>query len=428
MTELLYKTQDLVNRLNATNSSNDKLDILKQYANDEDIKELLLYVYSPYKQYGVTSANCKKKSELCHEQYLGSLICMLNNLETRVWTGHEAISYVNGFVSNYKEYEDLIYNILDKDLKTRANISLINKAIPNCIPVFKVALAEKYDGKLDLENETWYYSRKLDGVRCIIRKEGDSVKAYSRSGKEFHTLQNVLDDAAKISGDFVLDGELCLASSGNTDDFQGVMKEIRRKDHTIPNPLYYAFDYLTLEEFDSKVSTSTFRTRISELENTLVHMELNDTLAFLPQLRILRMEQVQDLLKEADDLGQEGIILRKDDTYKGKRSKDILKVKSFHDAEYTVKGIESGNIRHIVNGSEVESTMLSNVIIEHKGNEVGVGSGFSIEERMEFQADPSKIIGKVLTIQYFEESKNKEGEYSLRFPTVKIIHGDKRSC
>ena len=422
--KILYKIQDLVNRLNATNSSNDKLDVLELYSEERTVIKLLEYIYSPYKQYGVTSANCKKKSELCHTQYLGDIFTMLDNLYTRVWTGHEAISYVNGFVSNYPKYKELIYNILDKDLKTRANTSLINKAIPNCIPTFDVALAEKWKGKLDLENERWYYSRKLDGVRCIIRKEGDTVKAYSRSGKEFHTLQNVLDDASKISGDFVLDGELCLASAGITDDFQGVMKEIRKKDHTIPNPLYYAFDYLTLEEFDSKVSKTTFGNRIKMLIEK--SWGVDTTIQALPQMQITSIEQVQDLLKEADDLGQEGIIIRKDDTYKGKRSKDILKVKSFHDAEYTVKGIESGNIRHIVNGSEVESTMLSNVIVEHKGNEVGVGSGFSIEERIEFHNDPSKIIGKVLTIQYFEESKNKQGEYSLRFPTIKTIHGNER--
>lgn len=425
MTETLYKLQDLVNRLNATNSSNDKLDVLKLYSDDTDIQKILLYVYSPYKQYGVTSANCKKNGELVNEHYLGDLECLLDNLHNRVWTGHEAIAYVNGFVQNHSKYGQLIWNIIDKDLKTRANTSLINKAIPNCIPTFDVALAEKWKGKLDLENETWYYSRKLDGVRCIIRKEGTTVKAYSRSGKEFHTLQNVLDDAAKISGDFVLDGELCLASSGTTDDFQGVMKEIRKNDHTIPNPLYYAFDYLSLEEFDSKVSETTFGNRIKML--TVKAFSVDSTINVLPQMQITSIEQVQDLLKEADDLGQEGIIIRKDDTYKGKRSKDILKVKSFHDAEYTVKAIESGRIRHIVNGSEVESTMLSNVIIEHKGNEVGVGSGFSIEERIRFQADPTLIIGKVLTVQYFEESKNKQGDYSLRFPTIKVIHGDERT-
>ena len=33
------------------------------------------------------------------------------------------------------------------------------------------------------------------------------------------------------------------------------MKEIKRKDHTIENPKYKIFDYLTLEEFDTQTST-----------------------------------------------------------------------------------------------------------------------------------------------------------------------------
>ena len=424
----LQKVQDLVNRLNATNSSNEKLAILKLYINDADIQKVLLYVYSPYKQYGVTSANCKKNSNLLgHSNTYVDVFNLLDDLNNRICTGHSAIANVNRFVQENIAYQDLIWNILDKDLKTRANTSLINKAIPNCIPTFDVALAEKWEGKLDLENETWYHSRKLDGVRCIIRKEENLVVAYSRSGKEFYTLQKVLDQVSLLPGNFVLDGELCLSTDGDADDFQGVMQEIRKKDHTINNPKYYVFDYLTIKDFDSKVSTSTFIKRLNNGYDTLPESINSEILNFLPQERIDSIEQVQSLLNEANSLGQEGIIIRKDDTYKGKRSKDILKVKSFHDAEYVVKAIQSGEIRHIVNGSEVESDMLSNIIIEHKGNDVGVGSGFSIDQRIEFHADPSKILGKVVTIQYFEESKNKLGEYSLRFPTIKIIHGNERT-
>ena len=36
------------------------------------------------------------------------------------------------------------------------------------------------------------------------------------------------------------------------------------------------------------------------------------------------------------------------------------------------------------------------------------------------------IIGKIITVQYFEETKNDKGGISLRFPTVKHIHGSKR--
>ena len=70
--------------------------------------------------------------------------------------------------------------------------------------------------------------------------------------------------------------------------------------------------------------------------------------------------------------------------------------------------------------------MLSAVIVEHKGNKVRVGSGFSIDQRREYFADPSKIMFKTITVQYFEESKNQNGEYSLRFPVIKHVYQNGR--
>ena len=69
--------------------------------------------------------------------------------------------------------------------------------------------------------------------------------------------------------------------------------------------------------------------------------------------------------------------------------------------------------------------MTSQVVIKHKGFEVGVGSGFTIEQRREFTKNPSKIVGKTVTIQYFSESFT-DNKISLRFPVLKYIHGDLR--
>ena len=70
--------------------------------------------------------------------------------------------------------------------------------------------------------------------------------------------------------------------------------------------------------------------------------------------------------------------------------------------------------------------MLAAVVIEHKGYQVKVGSGFSINERQQFFANPKGIVGKKITVKYFEESEDKEGNLSLRFPTLKAIHGVER--
>ena len=72
------------------------------------------------------------------------------------------------------------------------------------------------------------------------------------------------------------------------------------------------------------------------------------------------------------------------------------------------------------------SGTLGGVIIDYKGNDVKVGSGFTLEERNTYWANPNKIIGKVVDVQYFEETNNQnDNNISLRFPTIKSIRLDK---
>jgi DNA ligase-1 len=422
----LRDLQDFVNLSNESNSNTLKKEAIESYSSNENVKSLLEYTYNTYKQYGVSSANCKKRSDLCHDYYFGDIFTMLNNLNNRVWTGHEAISYVNGYVSNHREYEELIWNIIDRNLKTRSTISMINKVIPGLIPTFDVALASKYEPKnCDFENETWFASRKLDGVRCIIRKEGNKINAFSRAGKEFLTLQKVLDDVSKISGDFILDGEICMMDKNGDEDFQSIMKQIKKKDHTIANPKFVIFDYLTLEEFDAKKGEQNLGWRIK-----MAHEKcwgVDSTLEVLLQEPVKDVEHLSELISDADKNGYEGIMLRKNTGYEGKRSKNLLKCKKFHDAEYKVIDIEHDFNRVIVDGEEVEEMMLRNVVIEHKGNRVSVGSGFSHEQKRQYYSNPDMIMGKVITVQYFEETTNQNGTQSLRFPTVKHVFENGRN-
>ena len=66
------------------------------------------------------------------------------------------------------------------------------------------------------------------------------------------------------------------------------------------------------------------------------------------------------------------------------------------------------------------------MIIEHKGNIVSVGSGFSLDDRVKYYDNPETIIGKEITVQYFELSKDKDGKESLRFPVVKHVFEEGR--
>ena len=421
----LARVREMVQDLNRTNSSTDKLNTLKQYP---DCKNILLYTYHPLWKYNVSSDNCKKQSNLVGKQYYTDILELLDALRNREHTGHDAIKEVNAFVAENADFAELIWGILDGNLKCRIDVKLINKAYPGLIPEFNVALCDKYTEKSDLSGE-WYISRKLDGVRCIAVKRGTEVKFYSRAGNEFETLANLVPDVLAICPyDFVLDGEICLVDESGKEDFIGVVSEIKRKDHTMKNPKYYVFDYLTHGEFFSGENIHLFSNRYK----LLVSCRTDYNRSSIRHITILEqmpytLDQFELMQQKAIDNEWEGLILRKDVPYEGKRTKNMLKVKVFQDAEYIVKDIISGPIRYIKDGKDTEEIMLSAICIEHKGYKVNVGSGFSIEQRKAFYADPFLIIGKTILVKYFGESRNKNLELSLRFPTVKHIYENGRN-
>ena len=430
----LKRIKEFVDRLKSTNSTNDKIDIIKEYNGDDMIEQVLKYTYSPFKQYHVTSKTCKKNSHIIDEECgFIDLFELLDDLSNRTYTGHDAIAMVNGYAHQYEDYRDLIYCILDKNLKTRTGADLINKAIPKCVPTFKVALANSYDkqkGKVNFDTQTWFASHKLDGVRCLaIVDENGTCNFFSRQGKTFDTLDTLKNEIEGLNlRNIVFDGEVCVVDENGAEDFQGIMKEIKRKDHTIENPKYKIFDYLMLEEFDTQVSKRSLSGRLGKFN--MVYNTFNEQLNcidLLEQWKVESEEHFQELAELATKNNWEGLILRKDCEYKGKRSNDLLKVKKFFDEEYVVKSIETSTHRIIVNGLEVEEEMLSNVVIEHKGCDVGVGSGFDQSERRKYFKNPELIIGKTITVQYFEETLNQDGCHSLRFPVVKHVYDGVRT-
>lgn len=422
---MFNKLKNAVDELQADSSSTNKVDILKKHLKDDFVRKCFFYAYNPLYQFHVTSGLCKKKKPISSGEHK-DIFLLLDDLRARTITGHEAVGAVNAFVSKHQEYEDLIYSIIDKDLKTRTAEKVINKAVPGLIPQFEVALSEKFEDKyVDFSNETWYASRKLDGVRClIVSDEKGKVTCFSRQGKIFETL-GMVEDAVEALGikACVLDCEVCLMND-DADDFQGIMKLIRKKDFTIPNPVCKVFDLLALDEFASGTSKRILSERLKELSKTIP--KGHKVLHVLPQTVLKDRKEYDLLMGEAAEKGWEGLIIRKDAPYKGKRSKDLLKCKNFSDAEYVVKKVEMGPFRYVCDGHEREEEMLSCVTIEHKGHEVRVGSGWTIEQRKMFHKDPKAILGKTISVQYFEETENQEGGISLRFPTVKTIYDGER--
>ena len=418
---------NFINEMRSTSSATDKIAIITR--SSAFIHKVLEATYNPYKQYHVTSKTCKKNNDLLDKTTFdfmdGDIFKLLNSLTRREFTGHKAIGVINGFVDYNGQ---IIYKIIDKDLDIRVGAKIINKAVPGLIPTFNVALAQSYEGKCDW-NDRWWVSRKLDGVRCLaITDEEGQCKLYSRMGKEFTTLDKV-KDAIEATGiiNSVFDGEICLVDEDGNEDFQGVMKQLRRKDHQIENPAFMIFDMLTKSEFEAEKSDRKLYPRLIVLKQWLRGRFIDESiLRFTDQTLITDQDHFEywNTIENKDNW--EGLMLRKDVGYEGKRTKNLVKVKSFHDAEYEVLGWDVDQHEVVRDGKSVSMTMLSQVWIEHKGYIVKVGSGFTQEQRLEYM--DGSIVGKQITVQYFEETHNDKGGISLRFPTVKHIYETQRDC
>ncbi len=423
MTELA-QVAALITELQATSSKLQKVEILRRYP---QLKDILRRTYDPLIKYYVTAENIKRRGVDQHAVDLIDFRQVLDLLHSRSITGQAALDRCASLLVQLTEEEqDAFLGIIDKNLKGRIDSASINEAFPGLIEEPKCALASKYEDlkkPIDFVKETWFSSHKLDGNRLHAVVDSNTVTFLSRSGHEFETLgalvQPILDLA---QGDCVLDGEVCVIDENGNEDFQGIMKEIKRKNHTIARPKFFIFDCLTPEEFKSGTSTAILSERLARIGI----LPGNGMFEKLEQTRVESQEHLDRLFAESQEKGWEGLILRKDCPYEAKRTKNMLKMKAFEDAEYKVIGVEFGNIRYVKDGREAEEKMLSAVVIEHEGNPVSVGSGFSIEERQRFYAHPEQIMGKIITVKYFQTTKNQQGTTSLRFPTVKAIHGDAR--
>ena len=234
----------------------------------------------------------------------------------------------------------------------------------------------------------WYASRKLDGVRCLVlvdvtieeqehwpqaQVKVARAKAYSRSGKAFHTLQPLLDDIKRglegwshvsslLEGEppiteeitdvkwmrgsvintkrFVLDGELCVMRKSEEEggvmieDFKGVVGKVRRKSGVAEDVRMFLLDFIPWSNFERSFTGSedfrpaykTFDDRHQDVVDILHRMEEvtlegeEHSLRYLPQQVISSMAEVDVMIEEAAEEGWEGFILRRDVVYEGKRS------------------------------------------------------------------------------------------------------------
>lgn len=438
---------ELFELIKNTPGTNKKKEILLNNLNPI-VQQIFEDTYSD-KKYFVKKYNITKSGTKTIDENYKEFAEVLFILSNRYKTGNAAVALVESTINQFEpKSQEILKGVLAKKLTigiSRENFLNATGVQSKELDKFLVSLAynlEKVKGVNPLDG-TFFASTKLDGVRCIcIAKRTNTednkyeIKFLSRQGKEFKTLGNIcpaitiIMDNINNNKDMVFDGELCILDENGKEHFDWAVSEISRKDHTIQNPCYNIFDMLTLEEFNLQRESDIFSIRKENLEKlfNIDTIKSFKTIKLVKQERIFNQEDFDRWSGYVQQFGWEGFMLRKDAPYKNDRTKDLLKVKKFKDFETVVENIETGKVVYNENGNK-EFDVVTAIIINYKGNKVSVGSGISKEQRISWFKDPSQIIGKTVTIQYFEETTNKNNNLlSLRFPVLKYIYEDGRNC
>lgn len=408
---------DFLNELNASNSSNYKLEVLKKY-NNEIIKEFLSLVYDKVKySYGIKKVpEFQNNSETIDFNTIKNTFIALHN---RDLTGNKAIDVIQTLLNNKTpEITRIITCILDRDIHSGISTKQINKVHKKLITEFPYMRCSLMDKFKNIRFPAMIQI-KADGTYRTFIKKGDSVQAFSRSGesydhpKVYSALLN-LPDGAYI-------GELiCNEVEGANST------EIRYKSNGLLNSLtppenvtFYMWDYLTLEEFENGNSKTPYKERFEFVWRLTESLE-SDTLTVVRTRVIDNIEAANGYLNTWLKEGEEGAILKNcDAVFKNGTSTEQIKLKPEIEVEVRCIDFTEGN-------GKFKDTF--GAIIFKTDDELiqGKVSGISDVERVEIFKNSSKYLNKVFTVKATALTKSEDSDvYALMHPRFNGFREDK---
>lgn len=331
----------------AAASGNEKIEVMKKYP---EFKTVLLYAYDPFRKYHMTAPGLLGQGLDMIVNHFDTL----DDLSSRVLSGKTAFEKVSDILTSLANPDAEVFKrIINKDLRAGINVKSINKAFPGLIPLAHSGLTKPPVMLLKT-----YKKRKLK-FPCLAAVKKDGVRGLwsqdnmmSRQGKPFTGLDHITDQLSEFPYD--LDGELCVS-----EEIFDVASGLIRNDKPTPNAVYHVFDMPSFP--------GNFLKRRLALDKLLIE---SDSIKLIPVFKINSEESLLNFYDQMILVGEEGIVIYDPySLYEGKRSSDWMRLVPLKQADCKVVGFYEGKGK--LSGS------LGGVVVDYKGHEVKVGTGFS---------------------------------------------------
>lgn len=415
---------EIFREIKSDNSKLFKEEVLKRNKDNHEFKDILKFVYDPMITTGLAKRKIEKEISLDPTIEIEDIFQAMSYVR-KYNTGSDLIvKNIQNFLSILDEdEEELAKSILIKDLPIGISSTTINKAYgKDFIKKYSVMLADRFEHREKDVKGDFAITLKLDGLRATVFNEENGITIMARSGKLIEGLVELEKEFSLLPKGMVYDGELIAENEDNLDskDLFRVTQSLVRTKGNKYGVNFVMFDALPIEEFNNGKSLLNYKERTEKMDEifSINKTVENERIQRVPTYYIGNDKtKIPEFLTKVTSEGFEGLMVNTlDGIYETRRSKSLLKVKQFYTVDLQVKDI----VEHSRGGR------LGSVIVDYKGNNVQVGSGFNDKDREYFWKNKEELIGNIIEVQYFEESTNSvNDEVSLRFPVFIRTRFDK---
>lgn len=421
--------KNLVNtleQLKATTKISEKTALLETIQ-DPTTKRVLNFLGDPNQVVGISTKKLKKKIEpVSHDLSFSELLdyLLVHNTGTENEIGM-ALYTINQYDAHTR---DVLSQIIGKSWTTTVGAALLNKVYgDNFIEVFSVQLAYPYEKKINgySDDTLFFVTQKLDGFRAVVEvNNGKVISVRTRKGKLIDGLTELKTDIENVLGEnkahMIFDGELLLEDTNETltsvERFQKTGQQLSAEGEC-QNIGFNIFDALPYDEFKQGISERSYKER---RELYLAPFTAGRLVRVLPILGRTTKHDIHKWSDYATEHGFEGVMLNDPDAkYETKRVKGLLKVKKMHTADLPIVGFEEA-----IDGKN-RGGLRSLIVQLDNENTVNVASGLTEQQREHIWNNRQDYLGRIIEVQYFEETRKKNGGRSLRFPVVRSFRDDK---
>jgi len=444
----------ILDEIGAISGTNDKMTALKEYKDNDLLKEVLYLAHSPRMKYNIkqipsyVSLGYNPNTGYSMEQ----IVTKVRAFSDRDITGGSAVNYLRALLANsHSDDAYVLERIIDKSTKIGMGTTNINKIFPKLIEKTPYQGAKSFSEDLAkklFDGNPVRSDIKMDGryANAIIR-DGE-VELISRQGEITHVGDARFLQELALFPDGVLNGELTIdgldryTANGivasivdiekkrdeRTDKVtEGKIKAFEKKHGSYTqarhNIRFTVWDRITIEDYFATKSVIPYETRRSILV-TLLEVLPVTKVTMIESKIVYTYEEAIAHFQMALARGEEGTILKSTiagwkngkPTWQIKMKLDIsidLRVIGF---EYGEKGTKNEDVYSTINLETSCGTLKTNA------------SGMKEAMMDDITERADDLIGTIVEIRCSGLSQDSRGNWSTLHPSVVALRDDKDTC